>query len=183
MAPREPVPAASDYPATSPVRPPRPAHAFEIEMPLNLGTPGLRNTAYIANRGPDILDVRHTPILPAAGEPIVVTARIDDNDGIGSVTLYHRAEGSGPRSPAAHVGQRLRRRQGRRRRRLHRGHPQHNDRHDSGVLCRGFRRRGDHAVPHETGSLGRGPRPDLPGPHRRHQAVEPAGQLSHLDVQ
>jgi hypothetical protein len=79
---------------TSPVRPPRPAHAFELEMPLNLGTPGRQNTAFVANRGPDILDVQHAPVLPAAGEPIVVTARVVDADGIGSVTLYHRTEGS-----------------------------------------------------------------------------------------
>ncbi|MEN6577163.1 MAG: lamin tail domain-containing protein, partial [Phycisphaerales bacterium] len=79
----------------SPVRPPRPAHAFELNMPLDLGTPGSRNTAFVANRGPDILDVKHSPTLPKGGESIVVTARVLDNDGVASVTLYHRAEGSG----------------------------------------------------------------------------------------
>ena len=79
----------------SPVRPPRPAHAFEVNMPLNLGTPGLQNTAFVANRGPDILDLRHSPTLPKAGEPIIVTARVLDNDGVASVTLYHRVEGGG----------------------------------------------------------------------------------------
>ena len=78
----------------APVQPPRPAHTFELTMPLNLGTPGEQNTAFAANRGPDILDVQHAPVLPEAGEPIVVTARVDDNDGVRTVTLYYRTEGA-----------------------------------------------------------------------------------------
>ena len=79
----------------APVQPPRPAHAFELQMPLNLGTPGLQNTAFVTNRGPDILDVRHAPVLPAASEPIVVTARVADSDGVDQVMLYYRTEGAG----------------------------------------------------------------------------------------
>ncbi len=79
----------------SPVQPPWPSHAFELDMPLNIGTPGRRNTAFAANRGPDIADVRHAPILPSSGEPIIVTARVTDNDGIGHVRLYYRTEGAG----------------------------------------------------------------------------------------
>ncbi len=78
----------------SPVQPPRPSHAFELQMPLDLGTPGRQNTAFVANRGPDILDVEHTPVLPAAGEAIIVTARVKDNDGVTSVVLYYRSEGA-----------------------------------------------------------------------------------------
>lgn len=84
---------------TSPVRPPRPAHAFQLDMPLDLGTPGRQNTAFVANRGPDIREVRHAPVLPAAGEPILVTARVVDADGIDSVTLFHRVEGSASFTP------------------------------------------------------------------------------------
>jgi len=79
---------------TSPIQPPRPSRAFELTVPLNLGTPGQQNTAFVSNRGPDILDVRHTPVLPADSEPIVVTARVIDNDGVSSVTLYYRSEGT-----------------------------------------------------------------------------------------
>lgn len=79
----------------APVQPPRPAHAFELYMPLNLGTPGLQNTAFVPNRGPDILEVQHAPVLPAASEPIAVTARVADNDGAAQVTLYYRTEGAG----------------------------------------------------------------------------------------
>ena len=78
----------------SPVQPPRPAHSFELSMPLDLGTPGRQNTAFVSDRGPDILDVKHEPILPTGGEPIVVTARVVDNDGVGSVNLFYRSEGS-----------------------------------------------------------------------------------------
>ncbi|HNS22121.1 MAG TPA: lamin tail domain-containing protein [Sedimentisphaerales bacterium] len=77
----------------SPVMPPWPSHAFELSMPLDLGTPGRQNTAFVHNRGPDILDVQHSPTLPTAGESIVVTARVVDNDGVASVTLRYRVEG------------------------------------------------------------------------------------------
>ena len=79
----------------APVQPPRPAYSFALDMPVNLGTPGRQNTAFVSNRGPDILDVKHTPVLPAANEPIVVTARVADNNGVVSVMLYYRSEGSG----------------------------------------------------------------------------------------
>ncbi|MCX5643409.1 MAG: lamin tail domain-containing protein [Phycisphaerae bacterium] len=78
----------------SPIMPPRPAYAFELEMPLDLGTPGRPNTAFVTNRGPDILEVQHAPILPAANQPIIVTARVLDHDGVQSVTLYYRSEGT-----------------------------------------------------------------------------------------
>ena len=78
----------------APVQPPRPSHAFALTMPLNLGTPGRQNTAFVPNRGPDILEVRHAPVLPAGGQPIVVTARVIDNDGVGLVMLYYHSEGA-----------------------------------------------------------------------------------------
>ena len=77
----------------SPVQPPRPAHSFELTMPLDQGTPGRQNTAFVANRGPDILDVKHEPVLPAGGEPIIVTALVKDNDGLNQVLLNYRSEG------------------------------------------------------------------------------------------
>jgi len=78
----------------SPVMPPRPSGSVELPMPLELGTPGRQNTAYVANRGPDILDVRHAPVVPAGGQTITVTARVADNDGVKSVTLNYRYEGT-----------------------------------------------------------------------------------------
>ncbi len=78
----------------SPTQPPWPAHSFELTMPLDLGTPGKQNTAFTANRGPDILNVKHEPVLPAAGVPIVVTAQVTDNDGVALVNLLYSSEGS-----------------------------------------------------------------------------------------
>jgi len=78
----------------SPVQPPRPAHSFGLTMPLDLGTPGRQNTAFVSNRGPDILEVQHAPVIPLGGEPIVVTARVTDNDGLNQVMLHYRSEGS-----------------------------------------------------------------------------------------
>ncbi len=86
---------------TAPVQPPRPAHAFELPVPLNIGTPGRQNTAYSPNRGPEIRSVRHDPVLPSAGEPIVVTAQVTDVDGVDSVTLYYRSEGQSTFTAAA----------------------------------------------------------------------------------
>jgi hypothetical protein len=63
-------------------------------MPLNLGTPGKQNSVFVTNRGPDIINVKHEPVLPASGEPIVVSARVTDNDGVAFVTLVYRSEGS-----------------------------------------------------------------------------------------
>jgi hypothetical protein len=79
----------------APVQPPRPAYVKELSMPVNLGTPGLQNTAFVSNRGPDIRQVQHASVLPVANEPIVVTARITDKDGIGAVYLKYRSEGEG----------------------------------------------------------------------------------------
>ncbi len=87
----------------SPVQPPRPARSFELTMPMNLGTPGAQNTAFVSNRGPDISNVRHAPVLPAAYESIVVTACVTDNDGVASVTMYYRSEGAGSFSSVSMV--------------------------------------------------------------------------------
>jgi hypothetical protein len=65
-----------------------------LTVPPNLGTPGLRNSRALTNAGPAIFDVRHTPVLPAANEPVVVTACVQDFDGVGSVQLKYRIDPS-----------------------------------------------------------------------------------------
>ena len=85
----------------NPVQPPRPSHAFELAMPLNQGTPGQANTAFVSNRGPDIAEVHHAPTVPRAGQPIIVTARVTDVDGVKSVALEYRSEGQNQFSLAA----------------------------------------------------------------------------------
>lgn len=44
----------------------------------NLGTPGAANSAVVANTGPAVYDVAHSPVLPAASEAVVVSCRASD---------------------------------------------------------------------------------------------------------
>lgn len=63
-----------------------------LKVPSHLGTPGSPNSQLIPNAGPAITDVEHSPTLPADGEAIVVTARIDDSDGLAEVNLNYRID-------------------------------------------------------------------------------------------
>ncbi|MFM1768533.1 MAG: hypothetical protein RJA22_1062 [Verrucomicrobiota bacterium] len=58
----------------------------------DLGTPGAVNSRRIANAGPAIYDVVHSPILPGASEAVVVTARANDAHAPLSVRLKYRVE-------------------------------------------------------------------------------------------
>ena len=64
----------------------------DLPVPANLGSPGMPNSTYITNAGPAIYNVTHTPSLPAAGQPAVVTANVSDPDGVQSLTLYYRLD-------------------------------------------------------------------------------------------
>ena len=55
-----------------------------------LGTPGARNSRWARNAPPAIYDVSHSPVLPAAGERVRVTARVRDPDGLAAVNLRYR---------------------------------------------------------------------------------------------
>ncbi len=61
-------------------------------IPANLGTPGAPNSAYITNTGPAMYLVTHTPTLPAANQPVVVTTQVHDPDGVRSLTLFYRVD-------------------------------------------------------------------------------------------
>ncbi len=65
-----------------------------LEVPDNCGTPGQANSRLVANAGPAIYDVAHSPVLPAADEAVVVTARATDPDGISLLTLHYRIDPS-----------------------------------------------------------------------------------------
>jgi len=68
--------------------------AGEMALPVRPGTPGARNSRYAANTAPAITEVEHTPVLPAAAQPVVVTARVADPDGVVSPTLRYRLDPS-----------------------------------------------------------------------------------------
>ncbi len=65
-----------------------------LNVPTNCGTPGLPNSRLVANAGPAITEVTHAPVLPAAGQPVVVRARVADPDGInnGTVVIRYRLD-------------------------------------------------------------------------------------------
>ncbi len=65
-----------------------------MPIPANLGSPGMANSRAVADAGPAIYNVTHTPSLPAAFQPVVVTANFHTPNGLQSVTLYYRLDPS-----------------------------------------------------------------------------------------
>lgn len=63
-----------------------------LNLPLTLGTPGRPPSRGETNAGPTIADVSHRPVLPAAGQPVRVFARVADPDGVATVTLKFRVD-------------------------------------------------------------------------------------------
>ncbi len=68
--------------------------AARLDLPSNLGSPGLPNSRLVANAGPAIHGVTHSPALPRANQAVVVTARVSDPDGIATVNLRYRVDPS-----------------------------------------------------------------------------------------
>jgi hypothetical protein len=68
--------------------------AGRLTLPANLGTPGLRNSRFVTNAPPAIHAVTHTPAVPAAGQPVVVTARVSDPDSVTNCLLLFRVDPS-----------------------------------------------------------------------------------------
>lgn len=68
--------------------------AVPMDLPTNLGTPGAVNSRTVPNASPAIYGVTHYPAVPAANEPVVVTARAHDADGISSMRLRYRIDPS-----------------------------------------------------------------------------------------
>lgn len=66
--------------------------AGTMEVPRNPGTPGLTNSRRVTNAPPVLGDVQHSPVLPQSGEPITVTARVTDPDGIQNVEVRYRLD-------------------------------------------------------------------------------------------
>jgi hypothetical protein len=63
-----------------------------MPVPANLGTPGAPNSQLVTNAGPALYNVTHTPSVPAANQPVVVTANVHDPDGVQNLTLYYRLD-------------------------------------------------------------------------------------------
>jgi len=68
--------------------------ASELNVPTDLGSPGLQNSRFAGNLGPAISDLSHRPILPAAGQSVTVTCHVHDPDGVSSLALEYRIDPS-----------------------------------------------------------------------------------------
>ncbi len=63
-----------------------------LPVPANAGTPGATNSRRVLNAAPAVYEVAHAPLVPAANEPVVVTARAHDAEGIASLVLNYRVD-------------------------------------------------------------------------------------------
>ncbi len=72
--------------------------AGRMTLPAQPGTPALPNSRAGQNAPPVIYEVSHRPVLPAANEPVVVSARVHDPDGVSSFLLTYRVDPSGSSS-------------------------------------------------------------------------------------
>jgi hypothetical protein len=77
--------------------------AVTMDLPTNLGTPGARNSRAVSNAPPAIHGVTHFPPVPAANEPVVVTARVHHPDEATTVRLRYRVD---PGATLNHVAMR-----------------------------------------------------------------------------
>ncbi len=63
-----------------------------LPVPANLGTPGARNSKAVNNAGPAIYDVAHFPPLPAASQPVIITARAHDANTVTQLVVRYRID-------------------------------------------------------------------------------------------
>lgn len=63
-----------------------------IEVPTHHGTPGKQNSCY-SPMGPTLHDLRHEPAVPNAHQPVTVSVKAHDPDGILHVALNWRVDG------------------------------------------------------------------------------------------
>jgi hypothetical protein len=70
------------------------ARTTALTIPTRLGTPGRVNTKAVANLGPTLGGLAHSPVIPAALEAVTVTVKAQDPDGMGAVNLRYAVNGS-----------------------------------------------------------------------------------------
>jgi len=86
---------------TPPGNPPGSGHSIQLINPAmdnDLGgswrsvqpTPGQANTNLSANAPPLMRQVNHSPDQPAGGEPVKITVKVTDRDGVANVTLSYQ---------------------------------------------------------------------------------------------
>ena len=71
----------------------RMARVNVIDRPVNSGTPSAPNSRATANAGPTYANLKHSPAVPPASQPVTVSATASDRDGIASMTLFYSVNG------------------------------------------------------------------------------------------
>lgn len=66
----------------------RAARTTALPMPALSGTPGARNSRFVANAGPTFSDFGHTRVVPQPGEPVTVTVVAEDPNGVSSCDVF-----------------------------------------------------------------------------------------------
>ncbi|MDB4265154.1 lamin tail domain-containing protein [bacterium] len=74
-----------------------------IAVPDQWGTPGAVNSVQVSNAGPTFSELRHSPVVPNAGDSTTVSVAAADVDGINQLTLFYSTNGS----PFLNVGMSL----------------------------------------------------------------------------
>jgi hypothetical protein len=63
-------------------------------------TPGAQNSVFATNAAPNIRKVGHLPEQPTAADPVVITAKVTDPEGVASVNLEYQVVAPGAYVPA-----------------------------------------------------------------------------------
>jgi hypothetical protein len=75
-----------------------------IEVPEIWGTPGRVNSKATANGGPALTNLNHSPVVPNSGQPVTVSIKTNDEDGINDLTLFYSVNDGGFSSVAMNPG-------------------------------------------------------------------------------
>ncbi|MFM8878589.1 MAG: lamin tail domain-containing protein, partial [Verrucomicrobiota bacterium] len=79
----------------------RVAKTTELPRPTRHGTPGTPNGTRVAHLGPTFESLTHSPAVPAAGQPVTVTAIATAADGLAEARLHWSVNGGAWQSKAA----------------------------------------------------------------------------------
>lgn len=66
----------------------RAARTTLLAQPVAWGTPGAVNGRRLANAGPAMTGLRHSPLVPVAGQPVRISVSAVDPDGVASARLW-----------------------------------------------------------------------------------------------
>lgn len=66
------------------------AKTTALAWPARLGTPAAPNSRRVTNAGPTFSGLQHAPVMPSPSQPVTISVRASDPDGVASATLHYR---------------------------------------------------------------------------------------------